>query len=380
MQLLIDVSVQRAIYAGLVPPDATLVAKGPRYVRVAIHLLVGALVAAAAVRAVGPDDPQWSTLGAVALLTAVYVCGSTRAVRQVPRITYLWGAVLTLAWVLLVIATPVGVWLAFPLFFLALHILPRAVGLLVVVVLTAIAVVGFALHADEWTVGAVAGPILGAGVAVLTMLSLETASAESQRRGVVAERDRLAREIHDTLAQGLNGIHLLLGAADAHLTTRPEEARRLIEQARNMASNNLEEARRFVRALSPVDLAQRSLIDALDRLVSETSSPQITLTVSGSPQALPGGYDVALLRVAQEAVGNAVRHAAASRVAVTLTYMNDQVALDIVDDGNGQATELGGFGMASMRQRAEGLGGTFVVESEPGRGTAIAVSLPLGPA
>lgn len=371
---------RRAAYAGHVPSHVALVAQGPRYLQVAVHVLVGLLVIATTVLALGRDEPDWGTLGAAALLTAVYACGFTRAARQEPRITYIWGAALTAAWILLVAATPVGVWLAFPLYFLALYVLPRFAGLLVVILLAGIAVVGFAAHAGEWAVGGVVGPVMGAGVAVLTVLGLEAASVESQRRGMFAERDRLAREIHDTLAQGLNGIHLLLGAADAHLATRPEEARRLIEQARTMASDNLEEARRFVRALSPADLAQRSLSDALNRVVSQIKSPEVTLEVAGVPQALPGGYDVALLRVAQEAVGNAVRHAEASRIAVTLTYMHDEVVLDVVDNGNGQATELGGFGMASMRQRAEGLGGTFVVESSPGNGTAIAVSLPLGPA
>lgn len=380
MQLSMDAPAGRGTYAGQVPSHVALVAQGPRYLQVAVHLLVGALVVATAVLALGRDEPDWGTLGAAALLTAVYACGFTSAVRHVPRVTYAWGAGLTAAWILLVVATPVGVWLAFPLSFLALHVLPRLAGLLVVAVLTAIAVVGFAAHAGEWAVGGIVGPIMGAGVAVLTVLGLEAASAESRRRGIAAERDRLAREIHDTLAQGFNGIHLLLGAADAHLTVRPDEARRLIHQARTMASDNLEEARRFVRALSPADLAEQSLIDALGRVVSQVDSPQATLEVAGVPQALPGGYDVALLRVAQEAVGNAVRHADASRIAVTLTYMHDEVALDVVDDGNGQATELGGFGMASMRQRAEGLGGTFVVESDPGSGTAIAVNLPLGPA
>lgn len=359
------------------PSHVALVAQGPRYLQVAVHLLVGALVIATTVIALAQGEPEWDTLGAVVLLAAIYACGFLPVVRATPRSTYLWGAALSGAWILLVVATPTGVWLAFPLFFLALHVLPRIPALLAIAALTGVAVCGFALHRGEWVVGGIVGPVLGAVVAVLMAIGLETASAESQSRGIAAERDRLAREIHDTLAQGLNSIHLLLGAADAHLTNRPDETRRLIAQARTLASDNLEEARRFVRALSPADLAERSLVDALARIVDQVSAPPTTFEVAGTPQALPGGFDVALLRVAQEAVGNAVRHADASRIAVTLTFMHDEVALDIVDDGNGQATELGGFGMSSMRQRVEALGGTFALESRPGNGTAIAVSLPL---
>lgn len=364
-------------YAGQVPSHVALVAQGPRYLQIAIHVLVAALVIATTVIALAQGEPEWDTLGAVILLAAVYASGFLPIARATPQTTYVWGAVLSGAWVLLVVATPTGVWLAFPLFFLALHVLPRAAALLAIIALTGVAVCGFALHRGEWVVGGIVGPVLGAVVAVLTVIGLQTASAESQSRGVTAERDRLAREIHDTLAQGLNSIHLLLGAADAHLTSRPQEARRLIAQARTMASDNLEEARRFVRALSPADLAERSLVDALERIVEQVRSPTTTLEVTGKAHALPGGFDVALLRVAQEAIGNAVRHADATRIAVTLTFMHDEVVLDVVDDGNGQATELGGFGMSSMRQRVETLGGTFVVESHSGSGTAIAVSLPL---
>ncbi len=133
-----------------------------------------------------------------------------------------------------------------------------------------------------------------------------------------------------------------------------------------------------MRALGPVDLAERSLGDALLQLAARIEEPAVRLEVSGAPLALPGALDIALLRIAQEAVGNAVRHARASRIAVTLSYMEDEVALDVVDDGVGLATEAGGFGTTSMRERAERLGGRFSLESSPAHGTAVAVSVPLG--
>ena len=114
-------------------------------------------------------------------------------------------------------------------------------------------------------------------------------------------------------------------------------------------------------------------------MTSRSQSPPVSLEISGEPVVLPGAVDVALLRIAQEAVGNAVRHAHASRIAVTLSYMDDEVALDVVDDGTGLAADAGGFGMTTMRDRAERLGGALVVESTPRRGTAVAVSVPLAP-
>lgn len=359
------------------PFDSTLAARAPQLLRVGVHVLVGVLLLIIIITAVADGDPEWHILVATTVLAGVYALGLVPTIHVDRRFTYVWGAALSLAWIVLVVATPSGVWLAFPLFFLALHVLPVRMSLPVVVLLTAVAVVGFAWHRGEWSVGGVLGPILGAAVAMGTVLGLRVANEQSERRGVLEERDRLAREIHDTLAQGLNSIHLLLGAADAHVEARPDEARRLIGRARTTAAENLDEARRFVRALAPPDLAERSLGDALLRLTSRIETPEVSLEVSGDPVALPAELDVALLRIAQEAVGNAVRHAHASRIAVTLSYMNDEVALDVVDDGTGLAADDRGYGMTSMRDRAERLGGRFAVESTPAHGTAVAVNVQL---
>lgn len=359
------------------PSEATFAARTPQLLRIGIHVLVGALLLIIAISAVAGGDPRWAVLVVTAVLAGVYALGLVPAVREDRRVTYVWGAALSLAWIVLVFVTPSGVWLAFPLFFLAMHVLPTRLALPVVALLTGVAIGGFAWHQGEWAVGGILGPIIGAAVAVGTVLGVWVVNEQSERRGVLEERDRLAREIHDTLAQGLNSIHLLLGAADAHLDTRPEETRRLVKQARATAAENLEEARRFVRALAPSDLAGRSLADALLRISSRVESPTVTVEVSGDPVVLPGALDVALLRIAQEAIGNAVRHADASRVNVTLSYMGDEVALDVVDDGTGLAAGGRGFGMTSMRDRAERLGGRFDVESVPGHGTAVAVNLPV---
>ncbi|MGH3444754.1 MAG: sensor histidine kinase, partial [Nocardioidaceae bacterium] len=180
--------------------------------------------------------------------------------------------------------------------------------------------------------------------------------------------------IHDTLAQGLSSIQLLLGAAEQQLADG-QPARPLVDQARAVATTNLEEARRFVRALAPAALTDESLGGALDRLAA---THRATLTVDGRPRPLPADQQEALLRITQEALANVASHAGAGNVAVTLGYLDDAVAIDVVDDGVGFDTSASqaGFGLRSMRARAERLRGTFTVESTPGGGTAIAVSLP----
>lgn len=157
--------------------------------------------------------------------------------------------------------------------------------------------------------------------------------------------------------------------------------------AREAAQANLAEARSFVRALTPPDLEHGSLAAALERLCARTTAPDLTVrfAVSGTPVELPTPYEVALLRTAQSALANTVRHARAGRAEITLSFMDTSVALDVVDDGQGfdpsgapvQERGDGGFGLPAMRARAGSLGGALSVESAPGQGTAVAVTLPL---
>lgn len=341
-------------------------------VQLVTHLLVAALLLVTAIAA-GDEGPEVAVLVVTGVLALVYVAGLLLSDR--PTLVYGWGALLSIMWVGLVVLTPMGVWLAFPLFFLALNVLPVRIAIPVVGGLTLVAVVGFAHHRGAWEFGAVLGPVMGAGVAIAVVLGLRAANEESERRGKLEERERFSREVHDTLAQGLSSIHLLLGAAEGHLGARPEQAGALIIQARKVAASNLVEARRLVRSLGPADLAERSLPEALNRLASRVASPTTVFRVDGDPRALPGGHDVALLRVAQEAISNAVRHSGAERIAVTLSYLDHEVALDVVDDGTGLAAENGGFGLGSMRTRVAELGGSFALESSPGHGTAVAARL-----
>ncbi|MFJ7158996.1 sensor histidine kinase [Streptomyces sp. NPDC101118] len=367
--------------------------------RCCLHALFAGLLALAVVRSSGAGD----ALAAALVMGAVYAVGVfTPAVHRSPRAGALWLGALCAAWLGLLAASPEGLWLAFPLYFLELHLLPVRWALPTVALTAGAAIGSFVWHGAALNPGAFIGPLLGAAVAVATVLGYQALYRESERRrelieelittraelaaaergaGIMAERERLAREIHDTLAQGLSSIQLLLRAAERSLPEGAPAAEH-IARAREEAQANLAEARRFVRALTPPDLEHGSLAGALERLCAASPGPRVRFSLSGTPVALPTPYEVALLRIAQSALANVVRHAGAGRAEITLTFMDASVTLDVVDDGKGFSPASapsgdGGFGLPAMRSRAESLGGTFTVESAPGQGTAVAVTLPL---
>ncbi|WP_245976276.1 sensor histidine kinase [Amycolatopsis palatopharyngis] len=381
--------------------------------RTCLHLLVGALLVLAAARAVANGAEHAPAVVAAAVAVAlVYGLGPLlRPVRTRLSAAAWWLAVLLLLWLILLALTPDGVWLAFPLFFVELHLLPRRWSVPVVAATTAAAIAGFGWHTHTLNPGTIFGPTLGAAVAVAVTFGYQALYRESEQRrrlieeltstrnelaeaehaaGVLAERERLAREIHDTLAQGLSSIQLLLRAAERALPEHPGTATSHVQHARQAALDNLTEARRFVHALSPPDLESGSLSAALERLcISTARSTDLTVhcQLSGTPIDLPTPYEVALLRIAQSALANTVQHAHASHAEVTLSYMDSEIALDVVDDGRGfdpatlprpgRNTSGAGFGLAAMRARAQALHGVLTVESHPGQGTALAVTLPL---
>lgn len=380
--------------------DARSLTPALRALRLCPHLLMAGLLTLAAVRA---DTAAGSVVAA--LTGAVYAAGSLLpSVRDSRRAAAIWLGVLCPSWLALLWLTPDGLWVAFPLYFLQLHLLPVRWSLPSVALTACLAILSYVRHAGPLNPGVFIGPLLGAAVAVATVLGYQTLYRESERRrrmvveliatraelaeaerhaGTLAERERLAREIHDTLAQGLSSIQLLLRAAERAL---PEDspAAGHIDRARRAAQDNLAEARRFVRALSPPDLEHGSLAAALERLCGAgPGSASRRFTLSGTPVELPTPYEVALLRIAQSALSNTVRHSEAGRVEITLSFMDASVTLDVVDDGRGfdpallSSSPEGGFGVPAMRARARSLGGTFTVESAPGQGTAVAVSLPL---
>ncbi|MGW0855761.1 sensor histidine kinase [Streptomyces sp. NPDC002690] len=208
---------------------------------------------------------------------------------------------------------------------------------------------------------------------------------QAREAGMDDERRRLAAEIHDTLAQGLAGIITQLQAVTA--AEDPAVAREHLERAQALARQSLGEARRSVRDLGPGALEHDALHEALRKTVVEWSSRtgvRTEFTATGTIEPLHDEIQATLLRITQEALANTARHAHATRVGVTLSYLRDEVALDVRDDGQGfdplalpPLSESGGFGLGGMRARAERLAGTVGIESEPGDGTAISARLPL---
>lgn len=202
--------------------------------------------------------------------------------------------------------------------------------------------------------------------------------AQAREAGMLDERQRMAREIHDTLAQGLIGIITQLEAAEQN----PAQWHRHRDTAVGLARESLSEARRSVHAVRPEALENARLPEALADVVrrwSEINEVAAEVTTTGTARPLHPDVEVTLLRTAQEALANVAKHANASRVGLTLSYMEDLVTLDVRDDGAGFAgTNGSGFGLTAMRQRMQGLDGRLEIESEPGTGTAISAVIPLG--
>jgi signal transduction histidine kinase len=206
--------------------------------------------------------------------------------------------------------------------------------------------------------------------------------SQAREAGTLDERQRLAHEIHDTLAQGLAGIITQLEAA-ALAEDEPAERQRHVDSATALARENLTAARRSVRALHPEPLDSATLPEALADVAarwSERTGVPAAFTATGDPRPLHPEIESTVLRVTQEALSNVDKHAAAGRVGLTLSYMDDEVTLDVRDDGAGFTPGSGpGFGLPGMRRRVERLAGTLHVESEPGGGTAISAVLPAVP-
>ena len=201
---------------------------------------------------------------------------------------------------------------------------------------------------------------------------------QAREAGILDERQRMAREIHDTLAQGLTGIITQLQAAE-----HTGDWRSRVQAATGLARESLSEARRSVHALRPEPLQTARLSEALSDVAERWSSLHgvaVQMTTTGTPRPLHPEAEVALLRTAQEALANVAKHAQATRVGVTLSFLDGEIALDVRDDGRGfdpgESRGGDGFGLIAMRQRLEGVAGTVQIESEPGAGTGISARVP----
>lgn len=336
------------------------------------------------------EMPRWGTLGKLVWLSAV---------------TAVWISDMTIS--------PVAIYWVFLLFFVSLRAFNDWRGLLFVAIDLAIAII-FQIPTGL-TLGGIMGPALSAVVVVAInyafttigrvsrerlllideLLSTREQLAESEREaGVAQERERLAHEIHDTVAQNLSSIQMLLHAAERDLGNLDvaeeelEQPLRRMEAARRAASNNLAETRAMIAALTPAGLREASISEALERIAADfahASDMDIQVETHGEPQKLPMRVEAGLLRIAQGAVSNAVQHSGASRVRVTLTHEPEEIRLDVVDNGvgfdvaaqAGKPAGLGHLGLDAMRSRAAELGGELTIESVPGGPTAISVAVPV---
>ncbi|NQW90237.1 sensor histidine kinase [Curtobacterium sp. VKM Ac-2861] len=373
--------------------------------RTGLHVLSAALLALVVVRVlVDGGAGTWVRLALAAVFAGVYLLGAVVARGDGRRRTVagaVWLVALTLVWIALLVGVPEAAYLVFPLFFLYLHVLPRIVGPVAVIAATLVAVVALGLHGG-FTAGGVVGPLVGAGVALLIGLGYRALAREAVERealvaellatrdrlavtereqGVLAERARLAREIHDTVAQGLSSIQMLLHAAERADGERPGTEH--IRLARETAAEGLADTRRFIRELAPPAL-ERGLGAALERLAgSQWSRDGLDVTVNVAEASLPMDVQTALLRIAQGAVANVVQHAAATHVRLSLTVDGQEARLTIADDGVGfdpvavhdRSGTTDSFGLRATEERVEQFGGRLEVDSAPGRGTTLVAIL-----
>ncbi|GIG67041.1 sensor histidine kinase [Phytomonospora endophytica] len=372
------------------------------------HLVYASMaVLAALLIAFDPDARPLERLGRLALLatlTCWYVLTGARALGTEQNglgLRYICAAVpLTVA---LYAWTPVGALMFFLLYPHIWALLPTRRAVLasaVVAAGTGIAVVadigprgllmsvgvGAASLAMAWLLGAWISRIVHESerrarlVAELAATRAQLAEA-SRETGVLAERQRLSRDIHDTVAQGLAAITLLLDLDAEEIRADPDAAHHRVARARETAAGNLAEARALVAALCPPQLRDATLPDAvgalLDRARRDLGVPA-GLSVTGEPRPLPVPGETAVLRAAQEALMNIARHARPTTVDVALAYRPDGIVLTVSDDGGGFDTATAaGYGLRGMRERFAALGGGLAVESRPGTGTTVRGELPL---
>ncbi len=375
------------------------------------HALFAVLVAITAGLVVLQSSPTWPwQLGLLAALATAYVVWGPRALCEGGRATWIY---LSIAWLVFfgiaIIDAQAQVWL------LSFAVFPQTWAMLGrrAAVLTTVGILAFCgIRVAQ--VGATDSALAAIGVTALIMTTLSVAlglfiqrilseassraqaldelrraqeglAAAERTAGVYAERARLSREIHDTLAQGFTSVVTLARAADAALDRGDLIAARdrlaLLEQT---ASENLAEARLMVTELSPGHLQSWTLGEALERVAARVSSEsgiEGAVRIEGVPIAAAANAEVVILRTAQEALANVRRHSGATHFAVALSYDDpDQLTLEVTDDGCGFDPGVpradAGFGLAGARTRAAELGAELEIDSSPGAGTRLRLMVP----
>ena len=373
------------------------------FLRVSLHVLVAVLLL------VGLLGVQHSRVPALtvclaALFSGLYLAGTVmhhrgRDIR--PGTGAAWLGIVAALWVALVWTSPDFAWLEFPLVMLACYLLPTPLGIAASLAAGAFTV---AVMAPETGIGGIIGPTIGTLVAVVASFAYQALRGEAEhykliaarleatqmelaesqyQAGALQERTRLAREVHDTMAQGLSSIVLFGRVAAGHLESgnpaRREKAQEILRTIVDTASENLSEARRFVAANSP---EAAPLSDRLEALAASARSRQkaidspldLTLVAPGADQITGEAADV-VERVVREGVSNIVRHSHAGKAVVTVEKLGNVATVDVFDDGSG-VKRPAGHGLTGLRARVAEVGGTLELESSP-RGTVLAARIPL---
>lgn len=293
--------------------------------------------------------------------------------RRDPRAGLVWAGVLVLTWAVACLVGAGYIWLAFPLFFLVLFVTGPPVSYPLLGAMVAWCAALPLLRGQQWVLGSVLGPALGAVVAAGVHWTVGRLRADALDKAAIRERERLAAEVHDTIAQGLNAIVLLARQGDASLLPEIERtARENLAVARDIVGSGDEGASVPVRVKATAAAAQRQA-----RALGQPLA--VEFRQEGTSQLLVNEAAQLVVLAAGSLLSNVVRHAQASRCVVSLALLDDTTTLDVADDGCGFDPEAAdGYGLRGLRRRVEALGGTMDVDSAPGEGTTVGIALPGG--
>lgn len=399
------------------PPGRAFAGATVRAMTIGQHLMAVVLTAIGVIRAIGDGVGMPAAIISGVAILAWHTAGTilpSKTRSRSPAVWWLLG--FAAIWIAAVAVSAEFVWLAFLLWLLAGHLLPLRWGLLFSGFVLTVVIVAPIPHHGTTSYANIFGPLIGGIfafgisrgylqllrdaaererlVASLTRAQAETAELQDElalaqrHSGAIAERTRISRDIHDTIAQALSSIRLLAHAGAGR--TEDPDAARTLAQVETLAGDSLADVRRIVAALAPAELEDNALASALQRMLDrahDEAGLAVELHVDDSLPILPTEVEVALLRTAQSALANVRLHARASRVVMSLIDADDTVRLDILDDGTGfdqpaweGGTEAGSsYGLRFMRARLRELGGGLDIESTPGEGTALSIHLPIRP-
>jgi len=380
------------------------------------HVIAVVLAAIGAVRASVDGVAMPAAIITGIAILAWHTAGTILPSKNRSRRAAVWWLIgFAAIWIAAVAVSAEFVWFAFLLWLLAGHLLRLRWGVVFALVVLAVVILGPILHHGATSYANVLGPLIGGifafGIsrgylqllhdaaererlvaslsrAQQEMSDLQDELALAQREsGAIAERTRISRDIHDTVAQALSSIRLLAHAGAA--TSDDAASARTLSQVESLAGDSLADVRRIVAALAPAELDDDALATALGRMLDRARDEagfSTDLRVDPSLPLLPTEVEVALLRTAQSALANVRLHARASRVVASLIDADDSVRLDIIDDGVGfdvvawertADASSASYGLRFMRSRLRELGGGLDIESAPGEGTAVSVHLPI---